>query len=179
MPRRIHQTLNCERPWIPQVAKGALLSVRMALGSPNSRKVCSKTGSERSVNRRLQSRTLQGVRASDTPRAVDSPVRCRVRRAGPPAAPSGARKRRRRRARRCHRRRPDRARRVLLTEAFLSLAGRLDLMAQALQFTLGVIARARGRALRHPTAMADSWQKYKPHIWIGVATPLTRYPSSR
>jgi hypothetical protein len=44
IPSRIHQTLSCERPWMPQDAKGTPLSVRMARGSPNSRKVCSKAG---------------------------------------------------------------------------------------------------------------------------------------
>ncbi len=54
----------------------------------------------------------------------------------------------------------------------------LDLAPQALQLTLGVIARARGRALPHATVTADSGRKYKPNIWIGVVTPLTSYPNS-
>jgi hypothetical protein len=31
-----HHTLSCERPWMPVVAKGTPLSVRMARGSPYS-----------------------------------------------------------------------------------------------------------------------------------------------
>jgi hypothetical protein len=45
--------------------------------------------------------------------------------------------------------------RVVLTESFRFSAGALDLTSQSLQFTLRVIARARGRALRHATVMAD------------------------
>src|SRR2546425_2951781 len=44
MPRRSHHTLSCERPWMPVVANGTPLSVRMARGSPYSRKRRSKTG---------------------------------------------------------------------------------------------------------------------------------------
>lgn len=40
----LHQTLSCERPWMPHDAKGTPLSVRIARGRPNSRKVRSKTG---------------------------------------------------------------------------------------------------------------------------------------
>lgn len=65
--------------------------------------------------------------------------------------------------------------RVVLTESFRFLAGLLDLTPQSLPFTLRVIARARGRALRHATVMADSRKKYKPKLWIGVVNPLTSY----
>lgn len=64
---------------------------------------------------------------------------------------------------------------VVLTESFRFSAGLLDLTPQALQFTLRVIARARGRAHRHATVMADSRKKYKPKLSIGVVNPLTSY----
>src|SRR5262249_16898513 len=44
IPRLIHQTLSWDRPWMPVVANGTPLSVRMARGSPYSRKRRSKTG---------------------------------------------------------------------------------------------------------------------------------------
>jgi hypothetical protein len=65
--------------------------------------------------------------------------------------------------------------RVVLTESFRFAARLLDLTSQAFQFTLRVIARARGRALRHATVMADSRNKYKPNLWIGGVNPLTSY----
>jgi hypothetical protein len=68
--------------------------------------------------------------------------------------------------------------RVVLTESFRFSVGLLDLTPQSLQFTLRVIARAKGRALRHARVMADSRKKYKPRIWIRVVNPLTSYDIS-
>jgi hypothetical protein len=65
----------------------------------------------------------------------------------------------------------------VLTESFRFSARLLDLTAHTFQFTLRVIARPRGRALRHATVMADSQKKYKPKLWIGAANPLTSYSS--
>jgi hypothetical protein len=65
--------------------------------------------------------------------------------------------------------------RVVLTESFRFLTGLLALTPQALQFTLRVFARVRGRALWHATVMADSRKKYKPKLWIGAVNPLTSY----
>jgi hypothetical protein len=43
MPRCIHQTFSLESPWIPVMAKGTPLPVRIAAGKPYFRKTLVKT----------------------------------------------------------------------------------------------------------------------------------------
>jgi hypothetical protein len=65
--------------------------------------------------------------------------------------------------------------RVLVTQALTFLARMLNLSAQPLQFSLGVVDRLRSVAAGHATVMADSRKKYKSKLWIGPLNPLTNY----
>jgi hypothetical protein len=55
----------------------------------------------------------------------------------------------------------------------------LDLAAQSLQFSLGVVDRLVCGASRHATVMADSRKKYKSKIWISPRDPLTSYRAGK
>jgi len=61
MPRRSHHTLSCDRPWIPVVAKGPPLSVRMARGRPYSRNSRSEDGAHAVAFRGEQAVTREEV----------------------------------------------------------------------------------------------------------------------
>jgi hypothetical protein len=68
--------------------------------------------------------------------------------------------------------------RILVPELIAFISRLLNLAAQPLQFSLGVVDRLRRVASRHATVMADSRKKYKPKLWISVVNPLTSYPSA-
>jgi hypothetical protein len=65
--------------------------------------------------------------------------------------------------------------RILVPELIAFISRLLNLAAQPLQFSLGVVDRLRRVASRHATVMADSRKKYKPKLWISVVNPLTSY----
>jgi hypothetical protein len=67
---------------------------------------------------------------------------------------------------------------VLVAQAFTVLSRLLNLAAQPLQLSLGVVNRLRCVASRHATFMADSPKKYKSNIWIRPPNPLTNYKNA-
>ena len=77
MPRRSHQTLSDVRPWSDVEANGTPLSVRIARGSPYSRKSRSKMG--RTPDATVESRPWQaskipGVLVGDRQRVAVDPI---------------------------------------------------------------------------------------------------------